>query len=470
MERFDTQRGITREVARLISLFESERRFFEEMITLLPVPVATFDSAGALLSANHAFLRAFSLNREQADRETIAGLFPDTDCAGLLDSHRAIEASIGKWQATFTPIPRWESGETEWMASFQKAEAPATPAAPKVDPEMVAAGAGVEAAQRLAARVTHEANNLIMIAAGYGREILDKLPEGSEMRGDMNTLLDATGRIESMAAQLNEFSRTGRGEIGVHALRDVLPASAAPPPEIGGIPVRTDRQALEAVFGAWTALAGVPLTLEAQATESEVQVHVRGFGLSAENLRQQFEALNKAAREGQAGAREAALTGPRLARAGVRWKVTPEAALSLAIPRADAAERPPAAPRAALVVDDEAGIRTLVRRILEGQGFSVEEAGSGEEAVALLERRTQPLPLLVTDMRMPGMTGRDLADRARYFHPNVRILFVSGFTDDPGVQSGILPERSRFLSKPFHPGDLVKAVTNLLEETPPAAP
>ena len=61
------------------------------------------------------------------------------------------------------------------------------------------------------------------------------------------------------------------------------------------------------------------------------------------------------------------------------------------------------------------------------------------------------------------MTGRDLADRVRYRHPSTRILFISGFTDDPSVQSGILPDRSRFLSKPFHPDQLVDAITKLME-------
>ena len=64
---------------------------------------------------------------------------------------------------------------------------------------------------------------------------------------------------------------------------------------------------------------------------------------------------------------------------------------------------------------------------------------------------------------MPGMTGRDLADRVRFRHPSTRILFISGFTDDPSVQSGILPAHAGFLSKPFDPNQLVEAVTKLME-------
>jgi CheY-like chemotaxis protein len=171
--------------------------------------------------------------------------------------------------------------------------------------------------------------------------------------------------------------------------------------------------------------------------------------------------LNKAAREGKPGAAECALTGPRLAQAGVRWRVTDAGALELHLSRTNQA--PVATAHSALVVDDQAGIRAIVRRILEARGFQVAEAGSGEEALSLLDRRREAFDLLVTDMRMPGMTGRDLADRVRFRHPSTRILFISGFTDDPSVQAGILPDRALFLSKPFNPEQFVAAVTKLVE-------
>ncbi len=70
-----------------------------------------------------------------------------------------------------------------------------------MDPDLIANAAGIESAQRLAGRVTHETNNLIRIASGYGREILSQLPADSPLREDVSMLLDATGRIEAMTAQ-----------------------------------------------------------------------------------------------------------------------------------------------------------------------------------------------------------------------------------------------------------------------------
>ncbi len=96
------------------------------------------------------------------------------------------------------------------------------------------------------------------------------------------------------------------------------------------------------------------------------------------------------------------------------------------------------------------------------RGFAVTEAASGEEALSLLERRKGSVALLITDMRMTGMTGRHLADHVRFRHPETRILFISGFTDDPSVQSGILPAHAAFLPKPIHPDQLVNAVAKLM--------
>ncbi|MBI2685101.1 MAG: response regulator [Acidobacteria bacterium] len=470
MERFETQRFSSQEVAKLIAIFESERRFYDEIITLLPVALATVNAAGAVLSANHAFLREFGIRSGELEKTSLTTLLGDPSCPTALKSREMGILRTGEYTAQFTPIHRWERGEIEWIAVFLRetkpvqtpVDAPASSgAAPCPDPELVATAAAVDAAQKLAARVTHETNNLVMIASGYGREIMNQLPEGSPIREDISMMLGATGRIEAMAGQLNEFSRSGRSELASYKLHDLLPASGFHlPMEALETNVVTDRGALAAVFAALRLLTQEPLTIAAEVKPQEAVLTVKGFGMSAETLRQQFEALNKAAREGRPGARECALVGPKLAQAGIRWRVAEPGQLEMHVPRAS--NIPPANIRSALVVDDQSGIRAIVRRILEARGFQVSDAGSGEEAVSLLERRRDAFDLLITDMRMPGMTGRDLADRIRFRHPSTRILFISGFTDDPSVQSGILPEHSRFLAKPFHPEQLVEAINQLM--------
>jgi CheY-like chemotaxis protein len=467
MERFETHRWSSHEVARLISVFESERRFYDEIVTLLPVPLATVGADGALLSANQAFLSEFDIKREELERKSLTAIFGDATWLSALLPRECGLLAVGDFAVQFTPISRWDRGETEWMVVFTRqivpAEAtPPAPAAPPApDPELIANTAAIEASQRLAGRVTHEANNLLMIASGYGREILNQLPADSPLREDVSMLLGATDRIEEMAAQLNEFSRNPRSEAASHSLRDILPNSGyRVQPVVEEYAVFTDRAAMATIFSALATLSESPLVLDVTPTLQDVVLTVKGFGLSAESLRQQFEVLNKAAREGKPGARERALIGPKLAQAGVRWRVIDPGALEMHVPVANTTAAPSS--RSALVVDDQSGIRAIVRRILESLGFQVTDAGSGEEAMSLLDRRREPFDLLVTDMRMPGMTGRDLADRVRFRHPSTRILFISGFTDDPSVQSGILPDRARFLSKPFNPEQFVDAVNQLL--------
>jgi len=466
MERFENQRWTSREVARLIGMFESERRFYEDIVTTLPVPLATVGPDGSILSANRIFLDLFKIGRDDLEKQSLNLVFGEIQWRQALRPYESASLTLGSKKVLFNPIPRWDRGKTEWAVVIIEQAVP-LPLPPQpsaaTESELIANSAAIESAQRLAARVTHETNNLIMIASGYGREILSQLPADSPLREDVSMLLGATERIESMASQLNDFSRNTRSEKARHSLAELLPITGYRTTVSGheDVAVLTDKAALESVFSALPLIAPGPLSLETAVQTQEAVITLKGFGMSAESLRQQFEALNKAAREGEPGAQECAMIGPKLLQAGVRWRVTESSSLELHIPLAASAPAPGV--QSALVVDDQAGIRAIVRRILEVRGFAVTDAGSGEEALSLLDRRKEAFSLLVTDMRMPGMTGRDLADRVRFRHPTTRILFISGFTDDPSVQSGILPAQSSFLPKPFHPDQLVDAVTKLME-------
>ena len=127
MERFETQRWMSHEVARLIAIFESERRFYDEMVTLLPVPLATVGPDGAILSANQAFLREFRIKREELERKSLSAIFGNEDWLGALLPRETGTLATGGYAVHFTPIPRWDRGETEWMVVFAPQAAPAAP-------------------------------------------------------------------------------------------------------------------------------------------------------------------------------------------------------------------------------------------------------------------------------------------------------------------------------------------------------
>ena len=114
-----------------------------------------------------------------------------------------------------------------------------------------------------------------------------------------------------------------------------------------------------------------------------------------------------------------------------------------------------------LVVDDEAPIRQVARRILETGGYRVIEASNGLDALALLEEGT-PLDLLMADLQMPELNGEEMARRIRAANPDLKVLYVTGFIDILFAQRPILWEGEAFLEKPFTVTGLLEAVSLLL--------
>jgi PAS domain S-box-containing protein len=144
------------------------------------------------------------------------------------------------------------------------------------------------------------------------------------------------------------------------------------------------------------------------------------------------------------------------------------------LPRVDDAARaaPPAvlAPVArgtetVLLVEDERALRNLTKRILESGGYTVLEASDGEQALLRLEAHPAVVHLLLTDVVMPGMNGRELAARVAALRPGIKVLYASGYTDDAILRHGVLDAGSRFISKPYTPTEIKRKVRHALDDT-----
>jgi CheY-like chemotaxis protein len=116
-----------------------------------------------------------------------------------------------------------------------------------------------------------------------------------------------------------------------------------------------------------------------------------------------------------------------------------------------------------LVVEDDPVLRELFCEILAGKGYSILHAGSGKEAVLLSGGFKEPIHLLVTDIVMPGMNGRELADRISAARQGIKVIFMSGYTDDAISHHGVLGDGIEFLEKPFSPETLANKVREVLD-------
>jgi two-component system cell cycle sensor histidine kinase/response regulator CckA len=116
-----------------------------------------------------------------------------------------------------------------------------------------------------------------------------------------------------------------------------------------------------------------------------------------------------------------------------------------------------------LVVEDQSALRELVRRVLEQKGYRVLEAPNGEQAVRVAESSARPVHLVITDVVMPGMNARAMAERIRGVWPSVRVLYMSGYHDDDVMLQSLATAKVDFLQKPFLPYDLAEKVRAVLE-------
>jgi CheY-like chemotaxis protein len=119
-----------------------------------------------------------------------------------------------------------------------------------------------------------------------------------------------------------------------------------------------------------------------------------------------------------------------------------------------------------LLAEDEEQVRRMTRTILEMNGYHVLEASSGDEALATYKQHEGRIDLVITDVVMPQMSGRELAQSLEALRPGIKVLYVSGYTDDAIVRHGLLDEGIAFIQKPFTPEAFSRKVREVLDAAP----
>ena len=117
-----------------------------------------------------------------------------------------------------------------------------------------------------------------------------------------------------------------------------------------------------------------------------------------------------------------------------------------------------------LIVEDDDGLRKLSQKILQQRGYRVLAAENGEDAMRISKEHEGPIDLMITDVVMPKMNGREVAERLQPLHPQMKVIYMSGYTDNAIAHHGVLAPGLNFLEKPFSPGVLARKVREVLDK------
>jgi PAS domain S-box-containing protein len=372
----------------------------------------------------------------------------------------------------------------------------------------------MEAVGRLAGGVAHDFNNLLTAVMGYSQMLLLRLGPQDPARELVAEIHKAGERAAGVTRQLLAFSRksvlrptvvnvndviTGMQKMLCTLIGEDVELTTLLDPVLG--PVRADVGQLEQVVinlavNARDAMPeGGRLTVETaneELGEAFAQLHpevqpgpyvlltVRdtGHGMDAVTRERLFEPFFTTKETGkgtglglatvygivkQTGGHIAVFSEPGR---GTTFRVyLPQ--LAEGAPEPDAARAPagpwPRGTETILLVEDDKAVRDFARSLLRDAGYTVLEARGGVEALRVCGEYAGAIHLLVTDVVMPGMTGRELAGRLAPLRPSLRVLYLSGYTDDAVIRRGVVEAETHFLPKPFGPEELARKVREVLD-------
>jgi PAS domain S-box-containing protein len=521
-------RDVTEREALLEQLRASEARY-RTILESIPDVIWTRDLEGRLHYVSPNVLALTGFDQEEFLREgsalTLSRVHPD-DAAALADAARALALDGVAMDVDY----RFQRRDGRWIVVRNRAtqvresggaryiDGVSTDVTDRRNVEaQLRQAQKMEAVGRLAGGVAHDFNNLLAVILGYADLALGELRPGEPMRGDVEEIRRAAERATGLTRQLLAFSRrqllsprvlelasvvAGSEKLLRRLVGEDVELSLLSSPSSGRCrvdPGQVEQVVMNLVINAREAMPlGGRITIETSVVELDeayarehlevrpgphvlLTVSDTGVGFDEATRARIFEPFFTTKLEGtglglatvfgivkQSGGHVWVYSEPGV---GTTFKVyfpsVPEE-----VDEAPAA--PPPGPtrgsETVLLVEDEEAVRVLVRNVLRRQGYNVLAAANAGEALLHCERFGARIHLLLTDVVMPQVSGRQLAERLAPLRPDMRILYVSGYTENSIVQHGVLDAGIAFLAKPFTPAALLRKVREVLDAPRPAGP
>jgi PAS domain S-box-containing protein len=365
----------------------------------------------------------------------------------------------------------------------------------------------LEAVGRLAGGIAHDFNNLLTVILGHAGFLLRQTKEGTELHADAAEIKDAGERAATLTRQLLIFSRseTPAAQVidlneHVRGIETMLGRLIGEDVDVvsrlaGGLwtvkvdPGQLGQLVTNLVLNARDAMpSGGQLTIETRNVELESEwselpggsyvcltVSDSGEGMTEETQRRALEPFFTTKEPGKGTGLGLATVYGIVEKSGGALRLYSEVGkgttIKIYLPRAEGEidvptfEEPVGMPQGTglvLLVEDEQSVKSLVARMLSTLGYDVISSASVPEAIGLFELHQKEISVLLTDVVMPQLGGRELADRLLARQPELRVLFMSGYTEDTLLRRREISSRLAFLEKPFTHYQLAKALHDLL--------
>jgi len=344
--------------------------------------------------------------------------------------------------------------------------------------------------------VAHDFNNLLTVISGLTHLVIEELPEQDSMRGDLESVLQAADRAAELTAQLLSFSRQSVVESRVLNLNQVITGVLKMLARLIGENIQVesclepDLQSITADLGQMEQIlmnlavnardampsGGTLMISTANRGESVLlSVSDSGCGMSAEVQAKIFEpffttkevgkgtGLGLATVYGIVQTYGGTLSVDSLVGQGTTFHIRFPAVRAEAPALEARASVPQGGRETILVVEDEPAVRSLIQKTLEKHGYRVFSANGGNQALEIALDHREPIDLLVTDVVMPGMDGRSVAQSLLSLHPEMRVVYISGYLDDALLRREVMDGTEEFLQKPFTSAALCQKVRALLD-------